>query len=82
MQITYTFTAQKMSFGKGALLVNEKPFDQKPIAKFPKCALRRKIFGCEQVKIEVTEELYAKFIEEANHCLLVKRYLLVIFFGE
>ena len=52
-----------MPCGKDALVVNEKPFDQKRIAKFSKDILNGKVFGFAQVDIEVHDELSDKFRE-------------------
>ena len=54
-----------MLCGKGRLLVNKKPFDQKRIVKFSKGVLKQKVFGFVQVDIEVSDELYDKFSEMA-----------------
>ena len=54
-----------MPCGKDTLVVNEKPFDQKRIAKFSKDVLKGKDFGFTQVDIEVPDELYDKFSEMA-----------------
>ena len=52
-----------MPSGRDALVVNEKPFDQKRIAKFSKDVLKGKVFGFAQVDIEVPDGLYDKFSE-------------------
>ena len=52
-----------MPCGKGTLVLNKKPFDQKRIAKFSKDVLKGKVFGFAQVDIEVPDELYDKFSE-------------------
>ena len=52
-----------MPCGKDALVVNQKPFDQKRIAKFSKDVLKEKILGFAQVDIKVPDELYDKFSE-------------------
>ena len=54
-----------MPCSKDKLVVNEKPFDQKRIAKFSKDVLKGKVFGFTQVDIEVPDELYEKFSEMA-----------------
>ena len=54
-----------MPCGKDTLVVNEKPFDQKRIAKFSKEVLKRKVLGFVQVDIEVPDELYDNFSEMA-----------------
>ena len=67
-----------MPCGKDTLVVNEKPFDQKRIAKFSKDVLKGKVFGFGEVDIEVPGELYDKFSEMAP-LLVFKRYLIVIY---
>ena len=67
-----------MPCGKDALVVNKKPFDQKGIAKFSKDVLKEKGSGFAQVDIEVPDELYDKFCE-IFHCLLFKRFLIVMY---
>ena len=52
-----------MPCGKGSLVVNKKPYDQKRIAKFSRDVLKGKVFGFAQVDIEVPDELYDKFSE-------------------
>ena len=52
-----------MPCGKDTLAVNQKPFDQKRIAKFSKDVLKEKVFGFAQVDIEVPDGLYEKFSE-------------------
>ena len=54
-----------MPCGKDTLVVNEKPFDQKGIAKFFKDVLKGKALGFAQIDIGVTEEIYGKFSEMA-----------------
>ena len=48
-----------MPCGKDTLVVNEKWFDKKRIAKFSKGVLKRNVFGFAQVDIE--DELYDNF---------------------
>ena len=50
-----------MHCGKDKLVVNEKPFDQKQIAKFFKDVLKGNVFGFAQVDIQVPVKLYDKF---------------------
>ena len=50
-----------MPCGKDTLVVNEKPFDQKQIAKFFKDVLKGNVFGFAQVDIQVPVKLYDKF---------------------
>ena len=50
-----------MHCGKDTLVVNEKPFDQKQIAKFFKDVLKGNVFGFAQVDIQVPVKLYDKF---------------------
>ena len=52
-----------MPCSKDTLVVNEKPFDKKRIAKFSKDNLKGKVFGFAQVDIEVPGKLYGKFSE-------------------
>ena len=52
-----------MPCGKGTLVLNKKPFDQKRIAKFSKDVLKGKVYGFAQVDIEVPGELYGMFSE-------------------
>ena len=63
MQIVYIFAVQVMTCGKGRLVVNEKPFDQKRIATFSKDVLKGKVFGSAQADIEVPNEFYDNFSE-------------------
>ena len=57
-----------MSCDKDRLVVNEKLFNQKRIAKFSKDVLKGKLFGFAQVDTEVPNELYDKFSEEIPDC--------------
>ena len=50
-----------MHCGKDTLVVNEKPFDQKQIAKFFKDVLKGNVFGFAQVDIQAPVKLYDKF---------------------
>ena len=54
-----------MPCGKGTLVVNKKPFDQKGRFQgiFSWDVLKGKVFGFAQVDIEVPDELYDKFSE-------------------
>ena len=52
-----------MPCGKDTLVLNKKPFDQKGTAKLSKDVLKGKVFGFAQVDIEVSDQLYDKFIE-------------------
>ena len=54
-----------MPCGKDTLVVNQKLFDQKRIAKFPKNVLKGKVFRFVQIDIEVLNELCDKFSEMA-----------------
>ena len=54
-----------MPCGKDTLVMNEKPFDQRRIAKFSKDVLKGKTFGFAQIGIEIPGELYDKFSEMA-----------------
>ena len=54
-----------MPYGKDTLVVNEKLFDQKRIAKFSKDVLKGKVLVFAQVDIDVPDELYNKFSEMA-----------------
>ena len=54
-----------MPCGKDTLVVNNKPFDQKRIAKFSKDVSKGKVFGFAQDDIEVLDEVYDKFSEMA-----------------
>ena len=62
--------------GKDTLVMKEKPFDQKQIAKVSKDVLKRKFWGFEQVDIEVPKEFYDKLRKMAT---LFKIYLIVIY---
>ena len=46
-------SCNKMPCGKEMVIVNNKPFDQKRIAKLSKDVLKGKFFGFAQVDIEV-----------------------------
>ena len=50
-----------MPCGKDKVVVNQKPFDQKRIAKFSKNVLKGKVLRLAQVDIKVPEEYYDKF---------------------
>ena len=54
-----------MPCGKDTLVVNQKPFDQRRIAKFSKDVLKGEVFGFTQVDIEVPDKLCDKFSEMA-----------------
>ena len=54
-----------MPCGKDTLVVNQKLFDQKRIAKFSKNVLKGKVFRFVQIDIEVLNELCDKFSEMA-----------------
>ena len=55
-----------MHCGKDTLVVKNKPFDQKRIAKFSKDVSKGKVFGFVQDDIEVPDEVYDKFSEMAS----------------
>ena len=62
IQILYIFTAQVVILcSKDKLVVNEKPFDKKRIAKLSKDVLKGKVFGFAKVDTEIPDELYDKF---------------------
>ena len=54
-----------MPCGKDTLVVNQKLFDQKRIAKFSKNVLKGKVFRFVQIDIEVPNEVCDKFSEMA-----------------
>ena len=54
-----------MPCGKDTLVVNQKLFDQKRIAKFSKNVLKGKVFRFVQFDMEVLNELCDKFSEMA-----------------
>ena len=56
-------SGDEMPCGKGTLVVNKKPYDQKHIAKFSRDVLKGNVFGFVRVDIEVPDELYDKFSE-------------------
>ena len=68
-----------MPCGKDTLAVNKKPFDQKRIVKFSNDVLKGKVFGFAQVDIEVPDELSMTSLVRYHHCLLFKRFLIVIY---
>ena len=68
-----------MPCSKDTLVVNKKSSDQKRIVKFSKDVLKGKVFGFAQVDIEVPDELSMTSLVRYHHCLLFKRFLIVIY---
>ena len=64
-----------MHCGKDTLVVNEKPFDQKQIAKFFKDVLKGNVFGFAQVDIQLPVKLYDKF-SKMKSLFVFNRYLI------
>ena len=64
--------------GKDTLVVNKKPLDQKRIAKFSKDVLNGKVFGFAQVDIRYSTSFMTSLVKW-RHCLLFKRYLIVMY---
>ena len=69
-----------MPCGKDTLVVNNKPFDQKRIAKFSKDVLKRKVFGF-ALKYLTMKYLtcFMARLARWRHCLLFRRFLIVIY---
>ena len=61
---------------KDMLVMKEKPFDQKQIAKVSQDVLKGKFFGFEQVDMEVPKEFHSKLRKITP---LLKIYLIVIY---
>ena len=68
-----------MPCSKDTLVVIKKSSDQKRIVKFSKDVLKGKVFGFAQVDIEVPDELSMTSLVRYHHCLLFKRFLIVIY---
>ena len=68
-----------MPCSKDTLVVNKKSSDQKRIVKFSKDVLKGKVFGFAQVDIKVPDELSMTSLVRYHHCLLFKRFLIVIY---
>ena len=60
-----------MLCGKDTLVVNEKPFDQKRIAKFSKNVLKVKFLGLRMLILRYSTSFMASLVKWC-HCLLFK----------
>ena len=69
-----------MPCGKETLVVNNKPFDQKRIAKFSKDVLKRKVFGfaLKYLTMKYLTSFMAR-LARWRHRLLFRRFLIVIY---
>ena len=67
-----------MPCGKDTLVVNKKPFDQKRIAKFSKYVLKKKFLGLRRLALKCLTSFMTS-LARWHHCLLFKRFLIVIY---
>ena len=65
-----------MPCGKGSLVVNKKPHDQKRIAKFSRDVLKGKVLYRLILKYLTS---FVTSLVRCHHCLLFKRFLIVVY---
>ena len=67
-----------MPCGKDALAVNKKPFDQKKLQNFQRMFSKEKFLGFRRLTLKYLTSSMTDFVR-CHHCLLFKRFLIVIY---
>ena len=67
-----------MPCGKDTLVLNKKPFDQKRIAKLSRDVLKGKCLDLRRLTLRYLTSFMTSLVR-CHHCLLFKRFLIVIY---